>query len=117
MPLRAHVSTLIAFFSKPIKNSATFYHSRFAKLTKECVSELEKKSKFGDCFDYTKQKFYRALKLPRAVVHSVRKLQMVGLEDKIDTILTTINKFSTKIERIENKITTFKVSLTKVRAL
>ena len=41
---------------------------------------------------------------------------MVGIENKINTILATINKMSTRIERIEKKWTILKVDSTRLRA-
>ena len=41
---------------------------------------------------------------------------MAGIENKINTILATINKMSTRIERIENKIDNLKVDSTRLRA-
>ena len=41
---------------------------------------------------------------------------MGGIENKINIILATINKMSTRIERIEKKLTILKVDSTRLRA-
>ena len=41
---------------------------------------------------------------------------MAGIENKINAILATINKISTRIERIEKKLTILKVDSTRLRA-
>ena len=41
---------------------------------------------------------------------------MAGIENKINTILATINKMLTRIERIERKLTILKVDSTRLRA-